>query len=343
MKFALFNQLQIPKPWRQNAEVLIYKEAIVEAMHAEAVGFDAYWQTEHHFYTEIGHSSAPEIVLAALSQRTSRLRLGLGVVVLPCNHPYRVAEYVSTLDVVSDGRVDFGTGRGASAYHVEAFGYLPSETKAVWEESLRVICAMWLNDPFPGWQGKYYQLPRRDIIPRPVQTPHPPLWVAATSPSTFADAARLGLGVLGLVRLGVQQLMPAIRAYKEAIPHCVPVGGDINHQIAAYAICGIDKDYSVGRDIAGAAGRWYFGDNQAVLQTHRFDSQQLLRLSNDQLIEDGIIIGGDADSVCRGIERWMNLGLDMLLLMLGAGNTTHEQVMRALDLLGEKVIPRFRA
>jgi alkanesulfonate monooxygenase SsuD/methylene tetrahydromethanopterin reductase-like flavin-dependent oxidoreductase (luciferase family) len=343
MKFALFNQLQIPKPWRQNAEVLMYKEAIAEAVHAEAVGFDAYWQTEHHFYTEIGHSSAPEIVLAALSQRTSRLRLGLGVVVLPCNHPYRVAEYVSTLDVVSDGRVDFGTGRGASSYHVEAFGYSPGETKAVWEESLRVICAMLLNDPFPGWQGTYYQLPPRDIIPKPVQKPHPPLWVAATSPSTFADAARLGLGVLGLVRLGVQQLIPAITAYKQAIPHCVPVGGDINHQIAAYAICGIDKDYSVGRDIAGAAGRWYFGDNQAVLQTHRFDSQQLLRLSNDQLIEEGIIIGGDADSVCRGIERWMNLGLDMLLLMLGAGNTTHEQVMRALDLLGEQVIPRFRA
>ena len=343
MKFALFNQIQMPRPWRQNAEVLMYKDAIAEAVHAEAVGFDAYWQTEHHFYTEIGHSSAPEIMLAAISQRTHKLRLGLGVVVLPCNHPYRVVEYVSTLDVVSDGRVDFGTGRGAAAYHVEAFGYSPSDTKAVWEESLQAICAMFLNDPFPGWQGKYYQLPPRDIIPKPIQKPHPPLWVAATSPSTFADAARLGLGVLGLVRLGMQQLIPAIKAYKEAIPHCVPVGGDINHQIAAYAICGIDKDYSVGRDIAGAAGRWYFGDNQAALQTHRFDSQKLLRLSNDQLIEDGIIIGGDADSVCRGIERWMHLGVDMLLLMLGAGNTTHEQVMRALDLLGDKVMPRFKA
>ena len=133
MKFALFNQLQMPKPWRENAEVLMYKEAITEAIHAEAVGFDAYWQTEHHFYTEIGHSSAPEIVLAALSQRTLHLRLGLGVVVLPCNHPYRVVEYVSTLDIISDGRVEFGTGRGASAYHVEAFGCAPDESKAMWE------------------------------------------------------------------------------------------------------------------------------------------------------------------------------------------------------------------
>ncbi len=321
----------------------MHKEAIEEAVHAEAVGFDAYWQTEHHFYTEIGHSSAPEIVLAALSQRTSRLRLGLGVVVLPCNHPYRVVEYVSTLDIVSDGRVEFGTGRGAATYHVEAFGCSADESKAMWEESLRVICSMFLDQPFPGWNGTYYRnLPPRDIVPKPIQQPHPPLWVAATKPETFADAARLGLGVIGVVRLGPAQLEPAIKAYKEMIPHCVPVGGAVNHQIGAFAICGIDRDYHVGRDIAGAAGRWYFGDNQSPLQAHRFDSQAQLRLSNDQLIEQGIIIGGDPDSVCRGIERWMNVGVDTLLLMLGAGHTTHEQVMRGLDLLGEKVIPKFQ-
>jgi hypothetical protein len=142
--------------------------------------------------------------------------------------------------------------------------------------------------------------------------------------------------------LGLQQLEPAVKAYKEAIMECEPVGGYVNHQIGAYAICGIDKDERVGRDIAGAAARWYFGDNQAILQTHRFDSQGLLRLSNEQLIEEGIIIGGDPDSVCRGIERWMNLGLDHILLMLGAGHTTHDQVMRALDLLGEKVISKFK-
>jgi len=343
MKFALFNQLQMPKPWRENAEVLIYKEAIAEAIHAEAVGFDAYWQTEHHFYTEIGHSSAPEIVLSALSQRTSQLRLGLGVVVLPCNHPYRVVEYVSTLDIISDGRVEFGTGRGASAYHVEAFGCAPNESKAMWEESLRVISSMFLDDPFPGWDGTYYRnLPPRDIVPKPIQKPHPPLWVAASKPDTFAEAARLGLGVIGVVRLGPDQLAPAIRAYQEMIPACTPVGGVVNHQIGAFAICGIEKDYSVGRDIAGAAGRWYFGDNPSPLQAHRFDSQAQLRLSNDQLIEQGIIIGGDADSVCRGIERWQNAGVDTLLLMLGAGNTTHEQVMRGLDILGEQVIPKFK-
>jgi len=343
MKFALFNQLQMPKPWGENAEVRLYKESIREAVHAEAVGFDAYWQTEHHFYTEIGHSSAPEIVLAAISQQTSRIRLGLGVVVLPCNHPYRVAEYVSTLDVVSDGRVEFGTGRGASPYHIEAFGYTPDESKAVWEEALRAICSMFLHDPFPGWHGKYYpNLPARDIIPRPIQKPHPPLWVAATSPATFADAARLGLGALGVVRLGPAQLAPAIQAYRAAITDCEPVGGCVNQQVGAYALCGIDKDYGVGRDSAGAAARWFLGENQAALQSHRFDNRWLLNLSNEQLIEEGIIIGGDPDSACRGIERWMHVGVDTLLLMLRAGHTTHDQVLRGLDLLGEKVLPKFQ-
>ena len=175
-----------------------------------------------------------------------------------------------------------------------------------------------------------------------IQKPHPPLWVAASKPDTFAEAARLGLGVIGVVRLGPTQLEPAIRVYQETIPTCTPVGGVVNHRIGALAICGIENSYSVGRDIAGAAGRWYFGDNQSPLQAHRFDSQAQLRLSNDQLIEQGIIIGGDSDSVCRGIERWKNAGVDTLLLMLGAGNTTHEQVMRGLDILGEKVIPKFK-
>jgi hypothetical protein len=127
--------------------------------------------------------------------------------------------------------------------------------------------------------------------------------VAATSPSTFADAARFGLGALGLVRLGAQQLAPAIAAYRKAIGECDPVGGYVKHRIGAYAICSITTVYSVGRDIAGAAARWYFGENQTPLQSRRFDSQALLSLSNEQLIDEGIIIGGDPESVCRGLER----------------------------------------
>ena len=159
MKFGYFNQLQMPKPWpNETAEVDLYRNALKQAIQAEAVGFNSYWMTEHHFYTEIGHSSAPEVFLSAVAQQTSTIRLGFGVVVLPCNHPFRVAEQVSTLDVLSNGRVEFGTGRGASIYHIEAFGVSPEESREVWLESLEAICALFLNDKFPGHDGKYFHM-----------------------------------------------------------------------------------------------------------------------------------------------------------------------------------------
>jgi alkanesulfonate monooxygenase SsuD/methylene tetrahydromethanopterin reductase-like flavin-dependent oxidoreductase (luciferase family) len=235
VKFGYFNQFQMPKPWPgEDAEVNLYRNAMEQAIHAEAVGFHSYWQTEHHFYTEIGHSSAPEVFLAALAQHTKTIRLGLGVVVLPCNHPFRVAEQIATLDQVSNGRVEFGTGRGASNYHIEAFGISPEESREVWEESLQVICSLFLNDKFPGHRGKYYDLPARSLVPKPIQKPHPPIWVAATQPSTFETAARMGLGVLGLTTISPEDLIPAVQAYRAAEKDCRPVGGFANHQVSAY-------------------------------------------------------------------------------------------------------------
>jgi len=361
MKFGYFNQLQMPKPWPENGEVLLYKEAMEQAVHAESMGFDYYWQTEHHFYPEIGHSSAPELFLAALAQNTSTIRLGLGVVVLPCNHPYRVVEYVSTLDLLSDGRVEFGTGRGASPYHIEAFGITSDQSKELWDESLDVICSMFMNDPFPGWQGKWYpDLPQRHLVPKPVQKPHPPLWVAGSQPATYAHAARKGLGILGFNGAEPDEVQPSIKAYREASVGAVPVGGYANHQIAMFTMANIAQDYTVGRDLACAAARWYAGDNDSELQKVRFSGhtgeyyegqqakgrrpgvrESVLKRSDDDLINDGLVIGGDIDSVCRGVERWANLGVDQLFFMIQAGNTTHDEVMRALDLFGEKVLPKF--
>ena len=177
MKFGYFNQLQMPKPWPQNAEAKLYKEAMDEAVLAEEVGFEYYWQTEHHFYPEIGHSSAPELFLAALAQHTSKIRLGLGVVVLPCNHPFRVVEFVSTLDILSGGRVEMGTGRGASVYHSEAFGYDAEGAKELWDESIQVIASMFVDDPFPGGRERTTTSPSGTWCPSRYRSPtHPCGW-----------------------------------------------------------------------------------------------------------------------------------------------------------------------
>ncbi len=354
MKFGLMAQMQAPKPWPDGVDMdyKIHWDTLEEAVYAEAVGFDYFWLTEHHFYEEIGHSSAPEVFLAALAMRTSRIRLGHAVVVLPCNHPVRVAERAATLDILSNGRLELGTGRGASPYHTEAFGVSNEESRAVWDEAMRVICSLFVNETFPGHTGKYYSVPPRKLVPKPLQKPHPPLWVAATSPSTFAMAARTGLGVLGFTSMPAEELLPAIRAYREeqAVADAANFYGVVpNFQVAAFATGYCDRDDRRGRQIAGASTRWYLGDNDAPLNKVRFGPQfdrsrfgRGTQYSDDMLVESGMVIGGDPDSCSRAIEKWQRAGIDQLLLMLQCGTTTHDQVMRALDLLGEKVLPRFR-
>jgi alkanesulfonate monooxygenase SsuD/methylene tetrahydromethanopterin reductase-like flavin-dependent oxidoreductase (luciferase family) len=364
VKFGYFNQLQHPRPWHSDhPDAEVHRNALAQAIKAEEVGFNSYWQTEHHFYQEIGHSSAPEVFLAALSQHTSKIRLGYGVVVLPVNHPYRVAEQVATLDIMSNGRVELGTGRGASVYHIEAFGVSQEESRDVWQEALEVICSLFMNDKFPGHDGKYFKnLPPRHLVPKPIQKPHPPLWVAATQPATFEIAAKQGLGVLGLTTIAPEDMVEAVRAYRVGEKNCTPVGGFANHKVAAYTLGFLDTDDRRGRDIACAGARWYLGDNNAELQAVRFNTvvqgatnryhAEIIRKgqdrlgmirsrTNDQLIDDGIVMGGNVDSVCRQIEKWAVLGLDELLIMMQVGYTTHDQIMRALELFGEKIIPRF--
>jgi alkanesulfonate monooxygenase SsuD/methylene tetrahydromethanopterin reductase-like flavin-dependent oxidoreductase (luciferase family) len=353
MKFGLLMQMEIPKPWPDGVDVdhRIHWQTLEQGIVADQAGFDYFWLTEHHFYEEIGHCSAPEVFLAALAMRTERIRLGHGVVVLPANHPIRVAERAATLDIMSNGRLDLGTGRGSSLYHIEPFHFGPDDSKEVWDESMRVICSLFLNETFPGHQGKYFDLPPRKLIPKPYQKPHPPLWVAAARPETFAHAGRTGLGVLGFVAMAPEELLPAVAAYREEAANADPAnfyGAFATNQIAAIANAYCDTDDRRGRTIGGAATRWYLGDNDAPLNAERFGpnfSRELFTrgavYGDDALVESGILVGGDPDTCSRVIERWEKAGIDQLMFLIQAGNTTHEQVMRSIELFGDKVLPRF--
>ncbi|TIP99115.1 MAG: LLM class flavin-dependent oxidoreductase, partial [Mesorhizobium sp.] len=155
-----------------------------------------------------------EMFLAALSQRTTKLRMGLGVVVLPLHHPFNVAERVATLDVLSSGRVEFGSGRGTTPYIVEGFGLDPQKSRAAGNESLQAVLRMFEEDPFTGFAGEHFELPARHVIPKPVQLPHPPLWVAATNLETYEHAARQGVGVIGVTRNSHSETRKAIETYR---------------------------------------------------------------------------------------------------------------------------------
>src|SRR6187397_2605941 len=140
MKFGMFYEHQLPQPWGEDSERQLYQEAMAQVELGDKLGIDYVWEVEHHFLEEYSHSSAPEIFLAALSQRTKRIRLGHGIMHTPpsINHPARVAERIATLDIVSGGRVEFGTGEGSAAAELDAFGLHPDDKRAAWEEGLRV-------------------------------------------------------------------------------------------------------------------------------------------------------------------------------------------------------------
>ncbi len=186
MKFGLFYELQLPKPydkdqWDEDAEYRLIQEALEQVELADQLGFDYVFEVEHHFLEEYSHSSAPEVFLAAASQRTKRIRLGHGIVLMPprYNHPARVAERIATLDLVSGGRVEFGTGESASDMELGGFGVPREEKKAMWEEATRECVKMMTMTPYPGYEGQYFGMPPRNVVPKPLQKPHPPLWVAA--------------------------------------------------------------------------------------------------------------------------------------------------------------------
>lgn len=353
MKFGLMTQLQIPRPWEPNAEADAYRNMLDQAVAGDAAGFDYYWLTEMHFFRQIGHSPCPDLLHAAVSQRTTNIRLGFAVLLVTLHNPFMLAERIASVDVLSNGRVDFGFGRGSSPYMTEAFGVTQEVSRELATESLEAVMMMFREETFPGYKGKHFDLPPRHVLPRPIQRPHPPMWIAASNLSTYEYAAKQGLGVIGVTRNSIDETRDAIRTYRETIRSADPagfVGHAPNEHVAAFALSCCHEDDRTGRDIACAAARWYNGDNDVELNHVRFASaggkdavvSKFRSRSNDQLIEDGMAIGGNPDSICRQVEKWAEAGLDQMIFVLQAGNTTHDQVLKSIDLIGERVIPYFR-
>src|SRR5512143_3205028 len=148
MKFDLLYELQMPKPHDERSEWRCYHEALEQIELADKLGYDTVWEVEHHFLTEFAHSSAPEVFLAAVSQRTKNIRIGHGVALLPYpfNHPIRVAERAAALDIVSNGRVDLGTGRSITEQELGGFGIDPADSRPMWEQAIRMIPRMWQTE-----------------------------------------------------------------------------------------------------------------------------------------------------------------------------------------------------
>src|ERR671937_1962569 len=237
MRFGLFYEHQNPRPWvEERAEHRLLHDALEQVELADRLGFDYVWEVEHHFLEEYSHSSAPEVFLAAAAARTQRIRLGHGIVQIPpaVNHPARVAERVATLDLVSGGRVEFGTGEGSSQMELGAFGVEREQKRAQWEESLDAITRMFVEEPFAGYNGRWTSMPPRNVVPKPKQRPHPPLWVACSRRETILMAAERGLGALSFAFVEPEDAREWVDSYYELIgsERCVPAGFAVNPNVA---------------------------------------------------------------------------------------------------------------
>ena len=263
MKFGLAYEMQRP----ELDDHAVIEETIAQVCLADEMGFDYVWFVEHHFLTTFSMSPCPEVIFGALSRLTKRIRLGFGVVILPYHHPVRVAERVAMVDHLTHGRVDLGTGRSA-AYEQTGMGIDPRATRAMWEESLKMIPQIWQSDYFE-WAGEYWQVPPRQVLPKPYQQPHPPIWVAALQPATYELAAQRGIGVMALGVSAPSVLEPHIAAYRENIKKAQPVGRFVNNQwlSSVFGLCGADN--AAARQLCADSLKTFFGPGRPYVQDQK--------------------------------------------------------------------------
>jgi alkanesulfonate monooxygenase SsuD/methylene tetrahydromethanopterin reductase-like flavin-dependent oxidoreductase (luciferase family)/putative sterol carrier protein len=372
MRFGLFYEHQLPRPWAEGAEEILLRNALEQVELADRIGIDFVWEVEHHFLEEYSHSSAPEVFLAAASQRTRRIRLGHGIVQLPpaFNHPVRIAERISTLDLISGGRVEFGTGEASSEMELGGFGVPRGDKRAQWEEALDAITRMFVEEPFAGYEGDYVSIPQRNVVPKPRQKPHPPLWAACSRRETILLAARKGLGALSFSFVEPEDAKEWVDDYYRLIASadCVPAGFSVNPNFAVTVpfMCHEDEATAIERGIDGghffgySLGHYYvYGRHRPgrtslwdEFERHRHEhgfARDIINARGDslgiRLLEAGLgsMRGaiGTPDQIAELASRYEAAGVDQIILVAQSGNNAHEHVCDSLELFGKEVLPRF--
>jgi len=349
MQFGIFYEHQIPRPWRKGDEHTLYKQALEQVELADRLGIEYAWEVEHHFLEEYSHSSAPEVFLAACSQRTKNIRLGHGIVQMPpnFNHPARVAERIATLDLVSDGRVDWGTGESSARLELEGFNIDYMQKRDMWLETVRETAKMMAMEPYPGFQGKYFSMPHRNLVPKPLQKPHPPLWVACSNRDTIRLAAKLGIGALTFAFVDPSEAKYWVDEYYTTFKNeCEPIGLAVNPNVAMVTgfMCHENSDVAVARGLEGFHFFGYALAHYYITGTHvpgRFNVWEDFQ-------KNGPSIGGptggigNPDEVRANLEKFEDMGVDQVIFIQQAGNNRHEHICESLELFADRVLPGFK-
>ncbi|MEA2332795.1 MAG: hypothetical protein QOH58_2933 [Thermoleophilaceae bacterium] len=373
MRFGIFYEHQDPRPWEaERSEHALLKDALIQVELADRLGFDYVWEVEHHFLEEYSHSSAPEVFLGAAAARTQRIRLGHGIVQIPpaVNHPARVAERIATLDLISDGRVDFGTGESSSAAELGGFLVDRTRKREMWEDAIDAITRMFVEEPFAGWQSEFWGMPARNVVPKPLQRPHPPLWVACSRRETIQFAARNGIGALSFSFVEPEDAGKWVEDYYALIDsdECVPAGFAVNPNVAvvlpmmmhddeATAIDrGIDGAHFFGYSLAHYYGMGHHQPGRTVVWDEFLANRDERGFARELVTPDaaplavkimqhglGSLRGaiGTPDQVLDLCRRYEAVGVDQVIFVLQAGANRHEHICESLELFAQRVLPHF--
>ena len=362
LEFGLFYEIPVARPWHPRAERDAYHDVIAQAVRGEQVGFTHVWTVEHHFLSEFSHCSAPEVLYGAIAAKTTTLKIGHGVRLLPApyNHPLRVAEMAAMIDCVSDGRLEFGTGRSATRAELEGFGIDPRETRGMWEEALGVVVGAWTTDEF-SHEGRYFKVPPRRVHPKPLQQPHPPLWMASTSPESHAIAGRHGVGLLSFT-IGVppEELAGRIGLYRAGLKEAKPIGKFVNPRAATFTMVHCAETNEEAKENAAESILWYLRKSTELIGTlatwqaeqnrelGTYEYAKALRdldmsyLTFDMLDDMSAVIVGDPNRCVDRVRRYREAGCDQLLCLMNPYKIPPDKVIRSIELFGQHVIPAFR-
>jgi alkanesulfonate monooxygenase SsuD/methylene tetrahydromethanopterin reductase-like flavin-dependent oxidoreductase (luciferase family) len=352
MKFGIFYEHQLPRPWDEGAELRLYQEALDQVELADNLGIDFAWEVEHHFLEEYSHSPAPEVFLAACSQRTKRIRLGHGIVLMPpkYNHPAKVAARIATLDLVSNGRVEFGTGESSSRAELEGYGIDPTQKRAMWREATEQVANLLAMDPYPGFEGEHFSMPCRNLVPKPVQKPHPPMWLACSTRETIHLAAQLGLGALTFAFVDPAEARHWVTDYYRTFEReCVPIGWTPNPNIAMVTgfSCHADADEARRRGLDGFRFFGFALAHHYLFGTHkpgRTNIWQTFEAVRDNMPDMGAVAGGigtPADLRAH-LRKFADVGVDQVIFIQQGGRNRHDHICESLELFAGQVMPEFK-
>ena len=370
MKFSLIFEAQLVDTGRES-EYQVFHQSVAQAVRAEAAGFDRIWAVEHTSLTQYAHMSAPETFLAYVAGKTERLRIGHGVVCLPIaqNHPIKVAERIATLDILSEGRVDFGIGKGGTMQEAGAFGNQLEDLQAQVDEAMYAIPKMWRDGLFEH-QGKHFSVPPRPIHPKPRQQPHPPLYLACTREETLNMAGERGLGALVLGFGGPDDIAAKNVIYRAACQRRTDesqVGEFATEHLAALCPAIVLDDAEQARRVglrgqrffAESIGHWYNDGPAPSSEELSVDElTAIMEAGREQVVAwqraEGMPIGtestgmynpnhayGSPEDAIAYVERLQSAGADEIMFLSQMGTVPHAVIMETIDNIGRHVIPHF--